>query len=117
MLEDSSGLVIDRDVRNWVLIPLTVSVLLLLLLRQYASVLLTGQSSGGEAQDENDVRQKAILDRCKVMKATSGLLTPSGFHQRIRYFTDQVSIIVIIIENHSFNGSVYPCSRCDEPRA
>eukprot|EP00890_Picochlorum_soloecismus_P005975 jgi/Picsp_1/6379/NSC_03727-R1_protein len=89
MLDDSSGLVIDRDVRNWVLIPLTVSVLLLLLLRQYASVLLTGQSGGGEAQDENDVRQKAVLDRCKVMKASSGLLTPSGFHQRIRYFTDQ----------------------------
>lgn len=90
MLDDSSGLVIDRDVRNWVLIPLTVSVLLLLLLRQYASVILTGQSGGGDAQDENDVKQKAILDRCRVMKASSGLLTPSGFHQRIRYFTDQV---------------------------
>ena len=32
------GLVIDRDVRNWVLIPLTLSVMLLMLLRQYASV-------------------------------------------------------------------------------
>ena len=34
----AAELVIDRDVRNWVLIPLTVSVLLLMLLRQYASV-------------------------------------------------------------------------------
>lgn len=31
-------LVIDREVRNWVLLPLTVSVFLLLLLRQFASV-------------------------------------------------------------------------------
>lgn len=30
-------LVIDRQVRNWVLLPLTVSVFLLLLLRQFAS--------------------------------------------------------------------------------
>ena len=34
----SQDLVIDQDVRNWVLIPLTLSVFLLMLLRQYASV-------------------------------------------------------------------------------
>lgn len=34
----TQDLVIDRDVRNWVLIPLTLSVMLLMLLRQYASV-------------------------------------------------------------------------------
>ena len=31
-------LVIDTEIRNWVLLPLTVSVFLLLLLRQFASV-------------------------------------------------------------------------------
>lgn len=37
----SADLVIDQDVRNWVLIPLTISVMLLMLLRQYASVVST----------------------------------------------------------------------------
>jgi hypothetical protein len=40
----SQDLVIDRDVRNWVLIPLTLSVFLLMLLRQYASVVSFGIS-------------------------------------------------------------------------
>ena len=31
-------LVIDQEVRNWVLIPLTICVMLLMLLRQYLSV-------------------------------------------------------------------------------
>lgn len=34
----NKDLVIDRDVRDWVLLPLTVTVFLLSLLRQYASV-------------------------------------------------------------------------------
>lgn len=38
----SQDLVIDREVRNWVLIPLTLSVFLLMLLRQYASVVSFG---------------------------------------------------------------------------
>ncbi len=32
----SQDLVLDRDVRDWVLIPLTVSVILMKLLQQYA---------------------------------------------------------------------------------
>lgn len=44
-----ADLVIDRDVRNWVLIPLTLSVFLLLLLRQYISIVgLTVMGGGGE---------------------------------------------------------------------
>lgn len=34
----AADLVIDAEVRNWVLIPLTVTVMLLMLLRQYMSV-------------------------------------------------------------------------------
>jgi hypothetical protein len=40
-------------------------------------------------QNSSQVRQKAILGRCQTMKATSCMLTPTGFQQRIRYFTDK----------------------------
>ena len=33
----ASDLVLDRDVRDWVLIPLTVSIFLMMLIRQYVS--------------------------------------------------------------------------------
>lgn len=33
----SSDLVLDRDVRDWVLVPLTVSIFLMMLIRQYAT--------------------------------------------------------------------------------
>lgn len=38
-------LVLDKDVRNWVLIPLTVVMLMFTLLRQYAS-LVSGRCKG-----------------------------------------------------------------------
>jgi len=43
----------------------------------------------GKDQNSIQVRQKAILGRCQTMKATSCMLTPTGFQQRIRYFTDK----------------------------
>jgi hypothetical protein len=33
----SSDLILDRDVRDWVLVPLTVSIFLMMLIRQYAT--------------------------------------------------------------------------------
>ncbi|KAI8104654.1 hypothetical protein M9434_003207 [Picochlorum sp. BPE23] len=89
-------LVIDREVRNWVLLPLTVSVFLLLLLRQFASVFLGGgsQSKSPSSQQTSEeaakeARQKAIIGRCQTMKASSCMITPLGFQQRIQYFTDK----------------------------
>jgi len=32
-----ADLVLDKDVRNWVLLPLTLAILLLMLIRQYAT--------------------------------------------------------------------------------
>ncbi len=37
MTAAGTDLVLDRDVRDWVLIPLTFSVILMMLLRQYAT--------------------------------------------------------------------------------
>eukprot|EP00889_Picochlorum_renovo_P002046 jgi/Picre1/29076/NNA_004469.t1 len=83
-------------VRNWVLLPLTVSVFLLLLLRQFASVFLGGgsQSKSPSSQQTSEeaakeARQKAIIGRCQTMKASSCMITPLGFQQRIQYFTDK----------------------------
>mgnify|MGYP007061241406 CR=1 FL=1 len=39
-------LVLDRDVRDWVLIPLTFSVILMMLLRQYATQARRGSAAG-----------------------------------------------------------------------
>lgn len=44
---DDSTLVLDRDVRTWVLIPLTISVMLMQLLRQYATQVGAERASGG----------------------------------------------------------------------
>ncbi len=94
----NSSLVLDHEIRNWVLLPLTVSVLLLLLLRQFASVFFGGGGSKSTTQSSAETtdgqaarlerRQKSVLNRVKTMKASSAVLTPRGFTDRIHYFTD-----------------------------
>eukprot|EP00884_Botryococcus_braunii_P007015 jgi/Botrbrau1/16314/Bobra.0066s0082.1 len=81
----SSDLVLDRDVRDWVLVPLTVSIFLMMLIRQYATQVLMGGTSSTPA-DLKEVRERNGIARANVLRLNFGFIPESGFRQRKLYF-------------------------------
>lgn len=78
-------LVLDRQVRDWVLVPLTLVVVLMMLLRQYVAKWLSSGQSDAKV-DLKQVREKAALARAGLLKAASGHLSELGFRQRKAFF-------------------------------
>lgn len=44
-------IVLDRDVRDWVLVPLTMSIVLMMLIRQYATQVRLSAFAHGDSRD------------------------------------------------------------------
>lgn len=85
----SQELVLDRDVRDWVLLPLTACVLLMQLLRQYVNQLLAGQSKPPPAEPEKataELRGKMAVARSSMLRANGSFLPETGFRQRKLFF-------------------------------
>jgi hypothetical protein len=107
-------IVLDRDVRDWVLVPLTMSIVLMMLIRQYATQVrhasLNSRFSpascwlhvsngmqvlmgGGKQQqkvDLKEVKEKQALARSQMLRGAFGFLTEGAFRQRKAYFTSKV---------------------------
>ncbi|KAL6766150.1 hypothetical protein ACKKBG_A34895 [Auxenochlorella protothecoides x Auxenochlorella symbiontica] len=88
----SQDLVLDRDVRDWVLIPLTVSVILMKLLQQYA-VKLMAAPKPSEPPKPEDVQQKNTLARSGLLRANHGFISEAGFRQRRAYFSGKEGVL------------------------
>ncbi|KAK9837444.1 hypothetical protein WJX81_003249 [Elliptochloris bilobata] len=78
-------IVLDRDVRDWVLVPLTASIFLMMLIRQYATQVLMGGASAAKVELK-EVREKQALARSQLLRAAAGFIPESGFRQRRAYF-------------------------------
>jgi hypothetical protein len=109
-------ILLDRDVRDWVLIPLTLSIILMMLIRQYATqvlparnmhlcrlqldiiflnarTLLIVQAFGGsppQKVDLKEVREKQALTRSQMLRGAYGFIPEGAFRQRKTYFAAKV---------------------------
>mmetsp|Transcript_308 Transcript_308/g.888 ORF Transcript_308/g.888 Transcript_308/m.888 type:complete len:256 (+) Transcript_308:358-1125(+) len=79
-------LVLDQAVRDWVLIPLTLSVVLMMVLRQYISKLMAGGPDTGKV-DMKELREKQQVARSQVLRTNHGYITEAAFRERRHYFT------------------------------
>ena len=79
-------LLLDRNVRDWVLFPLTATVILMMVGRQYLTKLFASGSSAQPELDANVIREKQALARAQVLKAGATHLPESAFNARKAYF-------------------------------
>ena len=112
-------IVLDRDVRDWVLVPLTMSIVLMMLIRQYATQVrifmsartitqcflsrllryrcatmqwLMGGSKSQQKVDLKEVKEKQVLARSQLLRGACVFLTEGAFRQRKAYFTAKVRL-------------------------
>lgn len=81
-----SMLLLNRNVRDWVLFPLTATVILMMVGRQYLTKLFASGSSAQPELDANVIREKQALARAQVLKAGATNLPESAFNARKAYF-------------------------------
>lgn len=82
MAED---LVLDTAIRNWVLAPLSVVMVLIGVLRYFVSKLM--QSS--QALDAKIVREGQLILRARNLRAASGFIPAKSFRARRFYYTNE----------------------------
>ncbi|CAK0739404.1 hypothetical protein CVIRNUC_001163 [Coccomyxa viridis] len=80
-------IVLDRDVRDWVLVPLTMSIVLMMLIRQYATQVLMGGGKSQQKVEMKEVKEKQALARSQMLRGAFGFITEGAFRQRKAYFT------------------------------
>ena len=116
----SEDLVLDRKVRDWVVVPLTLCILLMMLLRQYVAKvrtsshiallqlnviafathvpvrlqMLASPGSSKQAVDLKELREKQALARSQLMRANAGYIPASAIQQRRNFFTAKVSYAI-----------------------
>ncbi|CAL8463545.1 g3079 [Coccomyxa elongata] len=81
----AQDILLDRDVRDWVLVPLTLSIMLMMLIRQYATQAFMGGPSQQKV-DMKEVREKQALARSQLLRQGFGYLPELAFKQRLKYF-------------------------------
>ncbi|BDA48589.1 ER membrane protein complex subunit 3 [Coccomyxa sp. Obi] len=81
----AQDILLDRDVRDWVLVPLTLSIMLMMLIRQYATQAFMGGSSQQKV-DMKEVKEKQALARSQLLRQGFGYLPELAFKQRLKYF-------------------------------
>ncbi len=112
----SQDLILDRAVRDWVLVPLTLTIGLIMILRQYATQVCHRGSSRGSAEsstvrqafdqavatqmgqgpgkssktDPKEIREKQAVARSQLLRANCGFIPEAGFRQRAAYFSAKV---------------------------
>ncbi|KAK9814978.1 hypothetical protein WJX73_003798 [Symbiochloris irregularis] len=79
-------LVLDRDVRDWVLVPLTISIFLMMLIRQYVTQVFLSSNPSGGVFNPKEFREKQIMARAGLLKQTCGYLSDSAFKARKAFF-------------------------------
>ncbi|DBA83842.1 TPA: hypothetical protein ACH3X1_006357 [Trebouxia sp. C0004] len=83
----SEDLVLDRKVRDWVVVPLTLCILLMMLLRQYVSKILASPSASKQPVDTKELREKQALARSQLMRNNAGYIPAFAVQQRRNFFS------------------------------
>lgn len=81
-------LVLDQAVRDWVLIPLTLSVVLMMVLRQYITKLVSGSPEKGKV-DPKELREKQLIARSNMLRGSHGYIPEAAFHERRNFFINK----------------------------
>ena len=79
-------LLLDGDIRNWVLIPITVAMFLVGVLRHNFSKLLRSDAK----VDLKGLREGQAVIRAERARNNAGYMQPLGFRQRRHFFCDKV---------------------------
>ncbi|CAD7697380.1 unnamed protein product [Ostreobium quekettii] len=77
-------LVLDRQVLVWVLIPLTMSIMLMMLLRQYAHQLMSSEAPPKTSAKE--IGEAQAVSRAHKLREQAGWIPPQAFRMRRAYF-------------------------------
>lgn len=78
-------LLLDRDVRDWVLVPLTTSVVLMMVLRQYMTKYLTGPPAAAD-KNLDGLKEKQLVARAQILRGGGSFIPEPAFRTRKLYF-------------------------------
>ncbi|KAL1916870.1 uncharacterized protein VTP21DRAFT_5067 [Calcarisporiella thermophila] len=86
LLQDGQTMLLDPAIRNWVLIPIMIVMVLVGVLRHQITILL-----GGEQKSSNlkAVRETKALLRGMILRQSGDNIPPASFHARRRYLCDE----------------------------
>ncbi|GMH38286.1 hypothetical protein BSKO_06170 [Bryopsis sp. KO-2023] len=99
-------LVLDRQVLVWVLIPLTVAVTLMMLLRQYAHQYLNAGNSG-PTKSKKDISESQAVLRSQKLREQSSWITEAAYKQRKNFFADKdTGILYQAVESRSIQETM-----------
>lgn len=84
-------LVLDQAVRDWVLIPLTLSVVLMMVLRQYITKLVGGGGPDQGKVDPKELKEKTLIARAGMLRGSHGYIPEAAFHERRNFFINKDS--------------------------
>lgn len=85
----ANDLFIDRAVRDWVFVPLTIFIILMKLIMQYVHVMMTAAPPGGQGATPkplSEVREAAAVARSQRLRTWGTWLPGSSFRMRRLYF-------------------------------
>ena len=85
MLDQQQTLLLDSALRNWVLIPIFIVMLLVGVLRHNVSILL---AAGHTVLDLKAIREQRALTRSTLLRANGIHIPPSAFEARKRFLLD-----------------------------
>ena len=78
-------LVLDPAIRNWVLLPIVLIMILVTISRSWVQVILKGESNSKPAV----VKSMQLLQRAGRLRGNSRVLQPSSFAMRKAYFVEK----------------------------
>lgn len=81
----ATDIILDQAVRNWVFIPLTLCIVLMKLLTQYAHT-LANLGGGGAAKEPKEIREQQAVARSQRLRAMHRWLPESAFKMRREFF-------------------------------
>ncbi|GAB4830764.1 hypothetical protein Ancab_004797 [Ancistrocladus abbreviatus] len=87
MAED---LVLDKAIRDWVLIPLSVVMVLIGVLRYFVSKLMRSF----QTPDPKIVKEGQVILRARNLKSAANFIPPRSFRARRIYFCNEVSLLL-----------------------
>lgn len=85
MVADQQELLLDSALRNWVLLPILVVMILVGLLRHNISILLVSTPA---QLDTKAIREQRALLRSNVLRSNAGDIPPQAFEMKRRYLID-----------------------------
>ncbi|CAA7407927.1 unnamed protein product [Spirodela intermedia] len=93
-------LVLDTAIRDWVLIPLSVVMVLIGVLRYFVSKLMRSY----QAPDQKVVRDGQVILRAGHLRAGANFIPPKTFYSRRTYFTNEENGILHVPKGQAQNA-------------